>query len=334
MAAIFESFLQLFACVIAAIATLQAGTRALHAVHSNERGVMDGPLILSPFDVKEFGGENEKGGVSPLWEITFGFSEAVRLLRDASQENDGIYSQFGLEKTTLTEKRKELGYYSMASPHLSFVKGDPVKSDGGKEAPLKNTHINPKTNEESLNNNEGGSFDESSMQSSLVVSTPYTTMVFPKAPRTPKETKSPYLAVTKYINKISSQIKLLISVCHCHVDPDQLESVRGIHFKTNPDASYEEEMRDIGQDYDAIHCSRVSIPNDFDSNFDGTSTTKIAHIKVFAPQMFQKLRSQFGIKEEDFIKSILESGPYVSFQSNSKGAARAGKQIGNLFFLL
>jgi hypothetical protein len=36
----------------------------------------------------------------------------------------------------------------------------------------------------------------------------------------------------------------------------------------------------------------------------------------------------FDIPEESFSKSIFESGPFVSFQSNSKGAAR----VGGVFF--
>lgn len=51
---------------------------------------------------------------------------------------------------------------------------------------------------------------------------------------------------------------------------------------------------------------------------------KWAEITAYAPVTFADLRSRFGISEQDFRQSILQSGPYVSFQSNSKGAARAG----------
>ena len=49
-----------------------------------------------------------------------------------------------------------------------------------------------------------------------------------------------------------------------------------------------------------------------------------AKIMAYAPKTFQDLRSRFGVSENDFTRSILSSGPFVSFQSNSKGAARAG----------
>lgn len=54
------------------------------------------------------------------------------------------------------------------------------------------------------------------------------------------------------------------------------------------------------------------------------STTQWAEITAYAPDTFADLRSRFGIPEQAFRQSILQSGPYVSFQSNSKGAARAG----------
>ena len=59
----------------------------------------------------------------------------------------------------------------------------------------------------------------------------------------------------------------------------------------------------------------------FKSN-DGTA--RIAELNVFAPNSFEHLRSVFGISEESYRRSIFASGPFVSFQSNSKGAARAG----------
>ena len=62
-----------------------------------------------------------------------------------------------------------------------------------------------------------------------------------------------------------------------------------------------------------------------DMEFNGTSGENItAHITAHAPETFADLRSRFGISEQIFQTSMLESGPYISFQSNSKGAARAG----------
>ena len=55
---------------------------------------------------------------------------------------------------------------------------------------------------------------------------------------------------------------------------------------------------------------------------------RIAELSAFAPDCFSDLRSSFGVSEEEYRKSIFGSGPFVSFQSNSKGAAR----VGGIFF--
>jgi 1-phosphatidylinositol-4-phosphate 5-kinase len=60
----------------------------------------------------------------------------------------------------------------------------------------------------------------------------------------------------------------------------------------------------------------------------GESPPPVAHIAAYAPDCFADLRSFFGITEESFRHSMLESGPFISFQSNSKGAAR----VGGVFF--
>lgn len=62
-----------------------------------------------------------------------------------------------------------------------------------------------------------------------------------------------------------------------------------------------------------------------DVDFRGVSGGNVtAHIAVHAPETFSDLRSRFGISEADFEASMLKAGPFISFQSNSKGAARMG----------
>jgi len=58
------------------------------------------------------------------------------------------------------------------------------------------------------------------------------------------------------------------------------------------------------------------------------SRSRIARVSTFAPKVFADLRSRFGISDSAFQHSIFDAGPYVSFQSNSKGAAR----VGGVFF--
>lgn len=70
----------------------------------------------------------------------------------------------------------------------------------------------------------------------------------------------------------------------------------------------------------------------------GNTTQQVAQITAYAPETFARLRSHFDISDAAFTKSIFESGPYISFQSNSKGVARSGKpsnlSLGPLQFLI
>jgi hypothetical protein len=55
----------------------------------------------------------------------------------------------------------------------------------------------------------------------------------------------------------------------------------------------------------------------------------LAELTVYCPQTFRNLRNDvFKIPEQEYLESMLSSGPFVSFQSNSKGAAR----VGGVFF--
>ena len=85
-------------------------------------------------------------------------------------------------------------------------------------------------------------------------------------------------------------------------------------------------------DYDIILSTTIDVPHTNgrpkDESLNETRNCrikKVAHVKAYAPRTFRILRSWFGITEKDFIESFVEKGPFVSFQSNSKGAARVGK---------
>ncbi len=59
------------------------------------------------------------------------------------------------------------------------------------------------------------------------------------------------------------------------------------------------------------------------SSGQATKRRRVAQLKSYCPEIFEDLRSStFGISEQEYLQSML--GTMVSFQSNSKGAARAG----------
>lgn len=51
------------------------------------------------------------------------------------------------------------------------------------------------------------------------------------------------------------------------------------------------------------------------------STNTTATLRAYAPKVFHSLRQSFGISPETFFRVLLDSGPYVSFHTNSKGSA-------------
>lgn len=78
----------------------------------------------------------------------------------------------------------------------------------------------------------------------------------------------------------------------------------------------------LNLDMDLFQCLSTKIRL---SGTDANITQQVAQITAYAPESFAKLRSYFKISEASFRRSIFESGPYISFQSNSKGAARSGR---------
>jgi hypothetical protein len=81
----------------------------------------------------------------------------------------------------------------------------------------------------------------------------------------------------------------------------------------------EEDWDDEEEDWDYLSSRSSDLEY---NNTSGDSAT--ARITVHAPDTFADLRSRFGLSASEFQTSMLESGPFISFQSNSKGAARAG----------
>lgn len=79
-----------------------------------------------------------------------------------------------------------------------------------------------------------------------------------------------------------------------------------------------------------LKLSTIVTLGDEEQHTSATGTPpKRARITAYAPDCFAELRSFFGLTEDAYERSIFATGPFVSFQSNSKGAARVG---GTFFF--
>jgi hypothetical protein len=288
---IVEAFIQAVIYTTTAIATLRAGSRAIYAYkHDNEIGVMDGPLILSPQDIARLREQGSmEGEISPLWESVHGFTEAVRLLYDEAQfTDDVVVGNWKKEEETSS-------FYSMASPHKSYQEKlvEKKKDDLGQN---NETQSQPTVNETSL----------------VIVE-----------PKEINQWRGP-IAFSLIQNYISTIKTLCWEVWDCHPLLGKKQFFSGNYEE-------EEEIDDDDLDLDLFYAKTIDMPKSavdddlFSDSLDSEKQTdRVAHIKAFAPNTFAKLRTRFGINEEQFLSSLARGGPNVSFQSNSKGAARVG----------
>jgi hypothetical protein len=74
-------------------------------------------------------------------------------------------------------------------------------------------------------------------------------------------------------------------------------------------------------DFTSCDSVGIAIPST-DAGQTHSDRKHIAQVTTYAAKAFSQLRSRFGIDEEEFTRAM--QTPFVSFQSNSKGAARAG----------
>ena len=307
------------------LATLRAGSRALYALgHGGTIGLMDGPLILGPEDVQRLGGESchhdlddqfrddmddDPIQVSPLWEPTYAFQQAVKLLYNLDDRDRARINNLGVSSTTKDERNIIEGYYSMAAPHKSYQTPAfvaPTTSD----------------NNTSFSSNVGEQVEEEDKR--LIV-------------LNNDEMEIPLKrSITEHIyfrNLMLNSLQKLkrVSTDAITIGIHTSNEIRKICFPPiwysngGKDKKRDSEEKPLA-DHDIILATTVDIPCTGTLNISSDlPVKKVAHVKAFAPRTFRTLRSWFGINENDFITSIAENGPFVSFQSNSKGAARVGK---------
>jgi len=304
------------ACVYisTAIATLRAGSRALYiAKHDGKLGIMDGPLILGPEDVLQIK-ENSQGEdgveVSELWESAYGFQKAVELSllgTTFSQEKSSTPDQqFDVVTVgNIAIENKKRGYYSLASPHKSSPAHDDSLSKENDDFPEQSSDV---------------VLDGKASKSVSSFTFWRKSRMLPNNIRT--ETVS---GDTSSIHSIH-------------------QSLIGANSGNKKSPSKQDEGG-CDDDDELLDCSTflssiIPVPTTPTGNEDDENekrekrsvtaqSQRFARIKAYAPNAFTSLRSRFGIEEDDFTKSLMGSGPYVSFQSNSKGAARSG---GYFFF--
>lgn len=319
---ILEAVLSAVAYAAAIVATVRAGSRATYMLTHGDSdgggmGMVDGPLILGPADVERRKRElvesgvdwldyvEEKDGaggfeVSPLWESSFGFQQAVKLaMHVGGARGGGRNGHRYRPPDTCGEWMEKIRYASVDAPDMA--NGGSGSTRGERKGIL------------------------SQILAGKEDAVPYSLSPRPVVKAKPGtaningETKDNRMRLTFDWHKGTASWGAGTDNTNRKRDNGMLK----LFTSGNND--------DRSLDFNLMVSSRVDIPsssdveeddNDDDTPIPGEQRNRIAHVSVYAPTAFAKLRRMFGITESEYLKSMMKQ--YVSFQSNSKGAARAG----------
>lgn len=320
---ILEAVLSAVAYAAAIVATVRAGSRATYMLtHSGDSGsdgggmgMVDGPLILGPADVEkrkrdlvasgvdwlDYVEEKDGAGgfeVSPLWESSFGFQQAVRLAMHVGGARDGARNghRYRLPDTC----GEWIGKIRYASVDADMANGGSGSTRGQKKGVL------------------------SQILAGKEDAVPYSLSPRPVVKPKPGignngETKDNQMRLTFDWHKGTASW----GAGTVNANRKRGNGILKLFTSGSND--------DRSLDFNLMVSSRVDIPsssdveeddNDGGTSISGEQCNRIAHVSVYAPTAFAKLRRMFGITEPEYLKSMMKQ--YVSFQSNSKGAARAG----------
>jgi len=286
-----NAFIGAIVSVSAAIATLRAGSRLLYILHHGDIGVMNGPLILGPSD-------NSLQPTSTQLNST-GFNATCENKISALWE----YT-FAFQQAVRLSLSNQEAFILTYKNDLQIGLQDSLVPQGVPNA-VNSTRLDWSTKKDLIKRGF-----RLRLLNQLI-----------KGDITNMRT-----------NSDMSLHRTLNSWYHFWVDPLILGILKITTFSTTSQRKHEEQARwkkNINTrkwDYEevtesAVHLNIPSHPRDSKIK----SSARIARIKAYSPKVFYDLRCRFGITPRSFVRSIFSSGPFVSFQSNSKGASRSGK---------
>ncbi|GKY93309.1 hypothetical protein MPSEU_000298500 [Mayamaea pseudoterrestris] len=288
-----DNVLAAWAVIQTVITTLRAGSRAVYLLRHGEIGVMDGPVIHE---------------TSPLYEATQLFRECVRL---------GLHQQI--------QQQIHLGNFtsSVVEYHVHNV---PVTSSS-----TTTYSLSPFGNRNARHSDDVMSAEESMRLDQEIERILNETDVDAYHQR----------LQTRILQGLSTTFSVPASRTALFAASLPRTAANSIwNLRRYWRGEYRGRRDDVADDvveemllYDEDEAARsdfsvslqTSVSIDSASSNDSTEPSlRKARITAIAPKCFADLRRSFGISESAYVKSLLNTGPYVSFQSNSKGAARAG----------
>ena len=299
---ILETFLNGFAILSTIVATLRAGSRVLYISENGAIGLVDGPRIAPP-DISSISStisENKTESIAEdrtsknpynaaLYEIAENFKQCVKI--SSSRTND--QSHHGCENLLRDRLIPDI---PPVPRRILDAKAKPSEDDSSSKSFFNGGFRKFQTQIQSLmgagSQSKKDPFGEKA----------YTLGYAHYSPRTFQEKKG-------------NNKSLLES-------PDQTSETEARSKITEAIGSalydYEGPL-DFGRATEADYFYNTV----FQSSGQATMRRRVAQLKSYCPETFKDLRSSiFGISEEEYLQSML--GTMVSFQSNSKGAARAG----------
>ena len=288
------------------IATLRAGSRAVYLIDHDAIGIMDGPLIRKP-------GQNE---TSPLFELSEAFRHCIRL-----SIVPHIYDKLQTEKpvSAIIDPVIPLSSLPFLIPKSKKATTKTLSSQQEEQEALEeeiDLLIKEATQLVNSTHSSSSSFLQRQLtgfKEALTSTSSRTKKIFSSFP---KATQSNPTALTKPSSKTESYwFPLSWNWRNKKQEKEEIVDLTGTE-ETDWDYS-------IATQAELRFNATVTVDEG-----ETTTTTRVAELAVFSPDTFRDLRSIFQISEDSYRQSMFGSGPFVSFQSNSKGAAR----VGGVFF--
>ena len=294
-----------FAILSTIVATLRAGSRVLYISEHQMIGVMKGPMILPPSGTNETeivfssnsSGEDENKNTTKnrdyeLYELSENFKHCVRLSNRPS-----LYQNVQVH-VPVDSTAKERRYRRDVFEHQPYTLG----ASTYKPAKFRSQSTTMTLEEGKDEEEEKESFIDSELDHSM----------------SRQESES---SPDQNHKDIRRGILWGKSFWWWKQRPTIEETTTTLEMQSNWDYGHAIEA-------DFFYNPSTSLPPPV-GNHNGDVDTynyrrRLAQLTVFCPKVFENLRSIFGISELQYLQSILNSGPFVSFQSNSKGAARVG----------
>jgi 1-phosphatidylinositol-4-phosphate 5-kinase len=285
-----ERVLSTFAVIQTIVASIRSGSRAAYILKGGAIGVMEGPLIMPP--------DSNATERSPLYDIATAFRYSVELALhphryETAYHVDNNRADGAEHSETPTPTNK-----------LVFSPSSEGDNDGSTSSTLQ-LLVDDLDNDDILDQ----AIEALIQKQELETTSEPNASVFATRIRhaVAKEFSAGGRLLVRPFAYIATRSRLLWKRVRCT-------------WKLEED----KELSYFSTSVTVDDCLLPSLLPSINHASTANESTRIARIRAYAPACFADLRSQFGISEESFQRSILQTGPFVSFQSNSKGAARAG----------